>query len=160
MSILSSLPAVHLPPHALDTAPTTEVGGYCALEVLFGYQPEAPTPVVTPEQRAQINAEIAVHIPNVMSFMELAPSAFAQTKMRVESDSFQVRCLKSGTFVNFKIAYNGPKPAESHESGFHVLWSTFSFMAVDHDYSLPKKRVGDKLSSLIANMCAMGFAWN
>ena len=160
-TLVASCPAVRLPPDAMDainSAPATEVGGRAAVEAWFGYRPTAPTPVVTQEQRALIAAEVKAQLLHWHTFKELAPGAYEQTKIRVLSDTFQVRCL-DGHIQDYAIVYNPPF-AGSHESGFSLRWVECSFMCVEQNYSLNKKRVDDRFASLIANIAAVGFAWH
>jgi hypothetical protein len=156
---LASRPAVQLPPdaaEAINSAPATQVGGRAAIEAHFGYKPVAPTPVITQEQRALINAEIKAHLPQWETFKKLAPGAHEQTKMCVLSDTYQVRCL-NGHVQEYKIVYTAPT---SHYSGFSLRWMTCSFMCIEVNYGIDKKRTDDKFASAIANLCAQGFVWN
>lgn len=143
---------------AINSAPATEVGGRAAVEAWFGYRPTAPTPVVTQEQRALVNAEIKAHLPQWETFKKLAPGAYAQTRMTVVSDTYQVRCL-DGSTQEYNIVYRTPSPG-THVSRFSLRWTTCSFMCVEVNYAIDKKRTDDKFASAIANLCAQGFAWN
>ena len=152
---------VHLPPNAMEAiekAPPVYVGGVSAVEAQFGYRRPAPPPVVTQEQRALVAAEVEAQMPQWRAFKSLAPGAFEQTKIRVMSDTFQLRCLK-GHVQDYTIIYH-PTFTSSHESGFSLRWVECSFMCVEQNYSLNKKRVDDRFASLVANIVADGFAWH
>ena len=144
---------VHLPPNAMEAienAPPAHVGGVCAVEAAFGYQRPAPSTILTDKQREIIETEVAAQMPHWHTFKSLAPAAFEQTKMRVMSDTYQIRCL-NGSVQDYNIIYN-PTFASRHESGFSLRWIECSFMCVEQNNSLNKKRVDDRFASLVANI--------
>ena len=158
---IPSHPAVQLPPdaaEAINSAPTAVVGGHAAVEAFFGYKPSVPTPVITQEQRALVNAEVKAHLPMWETFKNLAPGAYEQTRITVVSDTYQVRLL-NGHVQDYNIVYTAPS-ADSSSSGFSLRWMTCSFMCTNVNYDMHTKRTDDRFASAIANLCAQGFAWN